>query len=631
MYVVDVIPIGRGAHIASLSYFSQTRYERGSIIEIPLRNTTTPGVVLSCEAVSSVKTALRTATFSLRRLPTQKNVSVLPAQLLATVDELASYYAAHAGAILFSLLPGEIKNGTIPLPCHAKEYEHLPTTPELLHATQDERYREYKNIIRQALANKSSVVVVVPTAADLLYAGEILGKGIEKHTVTLTNKLGARALKAQYKKVFDDSHPRLIIASPGYACIDRTDISTVIIEHIRRRGYHTQHRPFLNLAHAVETHAKKYGRRIIKGDLLPPSEEEWKLREHTYQPLATHPDRLSLSGTLRTISIARKEEDKDKEYFLISDHLLRAIGRTTASNGRVFLFAARKGISPIVACMDCGEILREKESGAPLSLHRVTHGDGSETRYVICSVSGKRDVAPHTCPHCQSWRLRERGIGIQQIYDELVARLPETPVTLFDHTVVSTPRKAEHALHSFYKEKGTVLLGTAVALPYLHKQVDTSAVVSMEGLRAIPSWRQQEEMFATLLALREKTKNTLYVQTRSDMDDPLLEQVKKGATRDFYDEELSLRHTYHYPPYEVFIHLAWQGNTDTITRFKETLQADLTHYPMRVYTPPVQGNKKRCYALIRVPHDAWPDKNLVHYIRSLPPWVRVMINPDRIV
>ena len=74
MFVIEVIPLVRGIQIESLSYFSGTNYPVGSIIAIPVRGKTIRGIVVEGKAVSSTKTALKAATFSLRKLPEQKDV-----------------------------------------------------------------------------------------------------------------------------------------------------------------------------------------------------------------------------------------------------------------------------------------------------------------------------------------------------------------------------------------------------------------------------------------------------------------------------------------------------------------------------------------------------------------------------
>lgn len=629
MFVVDVIPIGRGVSIGSLSYFSSEQYERGTIVTIPVRNKMMSAVVMRAVEASATKTALRAATFSLKRLPEQERLTSLPPSFMAAVDALAEYYATQPGAVLFSLLPTEIRNGTIPLPFTTIEQQRVHVTPEIFQATVEDRSVSYRSIVRQAFANNTSVIVVTPSGGDVDRITNLLSTGIKKHVIVLNRAIGVRELRKSYERIADMSHPVVIIASPQYAFIERSDISTIILERSRGNGYRSSQRPYIDFLHALEVHSSICGRRVIIADTIIRTEDEWRLRNDLAQPLEEHPKRLALPGTL---SVRHMLDTSDGVAFpLFSEELVTTILKTIDKKERVFLFAARRGLAPIVACVDCGHIIRSPESGAPMSLHRKMV-NGLEERYFVCNVSGQKTKAKDLCPQCGSWRLRERGIGVQQMYDELKKMLPEEHLILFDHTTANTPKKADQLITSFYDTKKSIMVGTALALPYLTKLVETSAVLSMDSLRAIPSWRQQEELFSTILTLREKTSGTVLVQTRTTADDEMLKHAAKGDTSWFYGEELAAREACTYPPYFVFIHLTWtcpEGADDTLAR---DVEERLAQFEPHIYEAPAyNGTKRTRYALIRVPQAAWPDDLLVDAVRSLPPSVRVIINPNRIV
>jgi hypothetical protein len=77
MFVIEVIPLKRGIGIESLSYYSALSYTEGTIISIPIRNQETMAVVIGFKEVSAAKTALKTATFSLRKLQAQPDSKTL--------------------------------------------------------------------------------------------------------------------------------------------------------------------------------------------------------------------------------------------------------------------------------------------------------------------------------------------------------------------------------------------------------------------------------------------------------------------------------------------------------------------------------------------------------------------------
>ena len=323
----------------------------------------------------------------------------------------------------------------------------------------------------------------------------------------------------------------------------------------------------------------------------------------------------------------KNDADGTLSFTLFSPITLETIEKTRSAGGRAFLFCARRGLAPLVVCADCGSILRCPRSGSPLALQRIFR-NGVEERWLVSSVSGYKRKADELCPQCGSWRLQPRGIGIQQVYDELVTRLGSQDIILFDHHTASTRKKASALIDAFNHKKKTILLGTALALPYLHTLVDFSAVVNMDALRAIPSWRQQEESLGILLTLREKTEGYVFIQTRSENDD-VIRYAKNGTIDAYYTDELAVRKQFAYPPYFTFIHLTWQKQPDDM--LGSVIAETFAPFDIAIYggAPPAENSLG--YGLIRVPSADWPQDALVDALRSLPPSVRIIINPDRIV
>jgi len=588
------------------------------------------GVVSAAAEVSTTKTALRAATFSLKKLPPQTAVQSLSPAYTKTAETLAQYYATSVGSVLFALLAPEIRNGTIPLPyTHHTTEVRTPTPPELLQGTQDERHVAYRSLVRETFAHSGSVLCVVPTSIEAETMQHALSAGIEDRVILLTSTMTKRNMQAAYRALEDFSKSKLIIATPSHAVLDRHDITTVIIEHARSPYFKARTKPYLDYRTVLTTHARHTGRRLIMGDILLRSEEEYLRREDTYHTYGETPKRIALPGTLTPITLT-DTPSTDTPFRLFSPEVLEAIAQTRSAKRQTFLFTAHRGLAPVVACIDCGYIFRSPETGAPYSLVRTTK-NGTEERWFVCSTSGSRKRAADVCPECTSWRLRERGIGIQYVHDELAKTLKNTPVILFDHTTASTFKKACFLRDKFYATKGAIMLGTHMAIPYLTQPITTSVIVSMDALYATPTWRLQEENLAFLLRLREQTTGTVYLQTRTTTDD-LIRHAQQGATELFYTEELELRKTFNYPPFTTFIHLTWQGDRAAIDRIEQLIQQTFTDTNLSIYNaPPSPKGVHTRYGLLRVASIDWPDARIRTALLTLPPSVRVVINPDRII
>ena len=101
----------------------------------------------------------------------------------------------------------------------------------------------------------------------------------------------------------------------------------------------------------------------------------------------------------------------------------------------------------------------------------------------------------------------------------------------------------------------------------------------------------------------------------------------------FYDDELQLRQELHYPPFATFIHLTWCGSKAQNDALATEIESRLRTYPLSIYKAPTpQKGKEIRYGLIRITEGTpWPDTELIGILKNLPPNIRVVVNPDRII
>lgn len=624
------MPFIRGSQIDTLSYYVGSPYEAGTIITIPVRKKEARGMVTSCKPVSAAKTAIRTATFSLRKLPDQPDSKKLPDALMKTVERLLTRTPTTTGAALYALLPPEVRDGTQTL--HADDCEVSNTdaaTVSVLQALTEERYRVYRSQIREAFAHRGSVLFVVPTSADVERACEELSRGIADRIVVFSPRFGVKKLERSYESLGDVRHAKLIITTPRHAFIDRHDLTTIIVEQSRSPYYKSKVRPYFDMSEVLKELAGVTNRTLLLGDILPHAEDEHARRSDRYLTEDEHPKRLTFGSAFKVI-VQNEKPSAEAPFQLFSKQLKNTLSKLVGDRANMFLLAARRGLAPVVVCIDCGHIFRCPDSGTPYSLLK-TKQSGTEERWFLSSTSGKRVRAPDTCTECGSWRLAERGIGIQQIEEELKKLFPDLPVILFDHTTATTYKKARTLITTFYDTKGAVLLGTQMAVPYLDTPVTYSAVTSLDATRAIPTWRADEELLALLLTLRERTSEIVYVQSRTEPD-TLIDYATRGLVDQFYTDEIELRRALSYPPFATFILLGYTGTREQLGEQEELITKTLTPTKVQHYTAATgtSGLLTR-NALIRMPNGTWPDPELLLRLRSLPPNIRIEIDPHRIV
>lgn len=630
MFVTQVTPLIRGTKLESLSYFSSIEYSIGSFVEVPIRGKTQTAIVTEVRPVSSTKTALKAATFSLRKLPIQNNPVILPQSIRQTAIELSKIYPASVGSLIFNLLPPDISNGTRKYPHTDLGNHNEESTPQLLTAKIDERYTTYQSLIRSTFAHRGSIMIVVPAAADIDYAVKKLSLGIEERLIVFSPHQTKKQRDESYLKLVDTTAAKLIIATSAFAFLERVDLIAIIIEQSASGYYVAKRRPYLDYRDALIKYAKVTNRSILLGDTVPRTEDEVRRREEIFLTYGEETKRMAFPAPLSIIT--QKDKPKpDLPFQLFSKELITSVERALEAKGHVFFYAARRGLAPVVTCIDCGNIFRCPDSNTPYSLVRTVK-NGEEKRWFVSSTSGRRIPAADVCNQCGSWRLRERGIGIQYVYDEWKAKFPNVDLTILDNESAPTTKQVEKICRDFFAKKSGVLIGTQIALPYLNQGVDVSAIISLDAARSIPTWRADESLFRLILKLRECTIKEVLVQTRTESDN-LMVHASRGAIERFYDDEIALRKMLQYPPYSTFILLTWIGTTNSVIDLEKPIRSLLNDYQVQYYNNPNSTlDKTQRHGLVRVAStntDLYTE--IIAKLKNLPPYVKVEINPERIV
>lgn len=630
MYIVEVVPLTRGTTADALTYYCSEELPVGALVTMPVRKRMVQGLVVDQKPVSAAKAALRAATFSLRKLQAQEAAVILPQPLLEAARLIADGYPASMGAVLYALLPPDIRNGERQYPSVAATAVEGELTTSVLTSPTNDRYISYRSLVRETFAKKGSTLFVVPTAPEVARAAASLSHGIDKRVVTFAHTHGKRALNKAFEALQDSREPKLIITTPSYAFLYRADIASIIIEQSGSAYYRDRRRPYLDAREALKAYARTAKASLLLGDLVVSTEDEVRRREDVYATYGEHVQRIPFTAPLTIVERKADEIPTKKKFDILLPETVAAIKRVLALKGKVFLYAARRGMAPSIVCYDCGHLFRCPDSGAPYALSRTFDGD-AERRWFVSSTSGKRVRAADVCPACGSWRLREQGFGIQLIEDEVRTLFPNVPLIVFDSTTATTSSKADKLASEFAHAKGVIMLGTAMSLPYLPDQIDLSVVTSYEASRSMSTWRADENVFSFFLRLRERTVRETIIQTRSEVD-PLLRMVERGTLDSFYADEIGIRESLSYPPFATFVLLTVAGTDTEVAAAESVVDATVRNHTIQYYNAPdTAKDRVTRYGLIRIPRGEWPDQELLIALRQLPPYIKIEVNPDRIV
>jgi primosomal protein N' (replication factor Y) len=236
-----------------------------------------------------------------------------------------------------------------------------------------------------------------------------------------------------------------------------------------------------------------------------------------------------------------------------SDFLLKNIKSTLEKGKQVIIFQNRRGYSPYQECESCGYVFYCKNCDVSLTYHSISN----ELKCHHCGYKLKND---NKCIKCSSYSLIKKGLGTQQITEEIKAYFPNYKVERMDQDSTKTKNSFLKLINDFEENKFQILVGTQMLSKGLDfKNVDLVGVINADSLIYFPDFRSQEKCFQLIKQVagrsgRSKNKGKVIVQTYNPNHNLML-KIKKGDFKGMFNDQLNERHTFDYPPYTRIIKL----------------------------------------------------------------------------
>lgn len=637
MQLVTVIPIKRAIGVEELSYFSPERVPLGAIVSVPLRGKSTTALVVRCVEASTARADIRAAQFALKKLGAVKAKGFFRPEFIDAARECGEYFVASTGSILGAILPKALLGESAPAPFGTRTKSAKPER-FVFQAEDAERFATYKSLVREQFANGLSTFLILPSIQDIEHAYQSIEKGIRDFTFILHGGLPKKELLARWRAACTLEHPVLVIATPYFAHLPRTDLATIIVDKESSSAYKLQGRPFVDLRYFLERYAERIGARLIAGDIFLRVETLARAERGDFEAFARPKFRL-VSPAVSTIIDMRTlgEQPATGKVAICSPELVDAIEDARKTGTQVFILGVRRGYAPMTVCGDCGEVVSCTRCSAPVVLYKrpgVKPEAGAEAaaHAFVCHRCGTERAADETCKTCGGWRLVSLGFGIEQAAESIRSRFSDAAIFRIDRDSTGTHKEAAEVARQFFATPGGIMIGTEMALPYLTAPVATVAVLSVNSLLTIPDFRMNERVFRLLLSLRAKAERRFLIQTR-ETSHALFGLAAGGNIVEFMRAELEERKALGYPPYSVLIKFTYEGKKqDGVDAMAEIERIFGVYHPVTFpsFIARVK-NQYRMNGLIKIPDGKWPDPELAALIRTLPQETSVKVDPESVI
>jgi len=632
MKVVTIIPIARGVFKDYLTYFTNLPVQNGDLVLAPLRNRQIEGLVVDIKDATNLKSELKQSNFSLKKISKISQTNFFTPSFITACQKTANHFLVPVGQVIKEFTPKVILtsekkwsiNKSILANDLPDEKEKIIAEKYVLQDNLEERLSFYKKIVREAFAKKKSVFICLPTFVEVEQFWPELKKGIDDYCLILHNKLSSKKLTANWEEALKINKPILIIGTSLFLSIPRSDIETFVLDYDRSSVYKNHMRPFVDTRVFIENLASSCNGKLIVGDSIIRAETYYRLKQNEFIPASPLKYR-SKNSVENLISILKPEGgEKTKKMPIIGEDLMSMIDYSIKNNDRILLISHRRGLAPTTICNDCGKIVSCEACNTPLTLHKTDQG-----AIFLCHKCGQLIKAYDECLSCHGWRLSLLGAGTDKLAEEIKKYFPNTPLFQINSDL-TTPKKAQDEARKFAKTRGSILLGTEMALRYIEEPVGYSAIASIDSMFSIPDFRINEKVLGLILDTQSKATKHFILQTKKE-NEPLFDYAQSGNLLDFFRTELEERQHLKYPPFGRLVKISISGHRDYVTEALEQIVKMLKDYnPLVVPSFESQTKKYTVSILLKLPSKKL-DAELSEIIKNLPPVWSVDIDPESIL
>ena len=238
-----------------------------------------------------------------------------------------------------------------------------------------------------------------------------------------------------------------------------------------------------------------------------------------------------------------------------------AIRETLDNHQQVMLFINRRGFAPIVQCKKCGWTATCDECSVGMTYHK-------RIGKLLCHMCGRTEPMPDKCPNCGG-DVSTRGVGIEKIQEEIVARFPGARTALVSSDTIASRQSLERIVSRMESGEIDIVIGTQILAKGHHfPNLTLVGVVDADMGLFGTDFRAAEHTFQQLFQVagragRGAFPGRVLLQTYQP-DHPVLNAICAGNRDEFMKTDMENRRAAKMPPYGQLIAVVVEGERENV-------------------------------------------------------------------
>lgn len=242
---------------------------------------------------------------------------------------------------------------------------------------------------------------------------------------------------------------------------------------------------------------------------------------------------------------------KKQMHSVLSPELYSLIEEALQNQEQVVLFQNRRGYSPFVQCLTCGQVPKCRNCDVSLTYHKFRKG-------LTCHYCGYSVSMPEECPECGSSEISTRGFGTEKVEEELRVLFPNARIDRMDLDTTRSKNAVEKIIQNVETRKTDILIGTQMVTKGLDfEHVRVAGILNADNLINYPDFRAHERTYQLISQVsgragRKHNRGKVVLQT-SQPEHPLISLISRQDYLTAFKMQMQERRIFSYPPYHRLI------------------------------------------------------------------------------
>ena len=458
----------------------------------------------------------------------------------------------------------------------------------------DEAFNEGKNVLLHGVTSSGKTHIYLEKIEEAINAGKNVLFLLPE--ISLTKQITKR-LEKKYGKQLGFYHQKLtdfervevwrrirkneikvLIATRIALFLPFQNLGLIVVDEEHDSAYKPREvSPYFNAKDAALVLANFYNAKVILGSATPSVESYWlaKTDKLKYVQLNERFGKVKLPEfELVDFKEAQDSKNVNGNFSLKT---LEQIRKVLDEKNQVIVLHNRRGYANVVECESCGYVAYCSNCDVVMTYHKFSNE-------LKCHYCGHKAAKPKTCPKCFSENLNTRGVGVEQIHEEVSRIFPESEVDRMDVDSMRKKFAYEKLYEKIESRETDIIVGTQMiskGLDFDHIELVT--IPRADQMLYVQDFRAEERAYQLITQVsgragRVSGKGKILIQTFNPHHS-VFQLIKENEVDKIYQYFLDERKKFHYPPFTktILIELKHRKE-DKVDRASQFLASILRKY-----------------------------------------------------